>query len=76
MFLYPIFGGMSSAVLNLFIMLLISTPMSESIIFPGIAVGGLIITIFFSAIVFKEKLLSNQWIGLGIGSVALVLLNL
>jgi uncharacterized membrane protein len=75
-FIFPILGGISSAVLNLFILLLISSPLSESIIFPGIAVGGLIITMLFSVLAYGEKLPVHRWIGLGVGAVALVFLNL
>ena len=74
--IFPIVGGISSGLLNLFILLLISSPMSEGIIFPGIAVGGLIITILFSTLVYREKPTVFQWIGLGVGAVALVFLNL
>ena len=72
----PVVAGMSSMVLNLFTLALISSPMSESIIFPGIAVGGMILTILFSAVIYREKLRAVRWIGLLIGSVALVFLNL
>lgn len=72
----PAVGGISSAALNLFILLLLSSPLSESIIFPGIAVGGLVITMIFSVIVYKETLRFHQWCGLFIGTIALVLLNL
>ena len=74
--LCPIVGGVSSAVLNLFILLLLSTSLSESVIFPGIAVGGFMITTLFSVIVQGERLKRSQWIGLGIGAIALVFLNL
>lgn len=74
--LFPVIGGTSSTMLNLFIILLISTPMSESIIFPGIAVGGLILTTLFSVIFQKEKLYIHQWIGISIGAMALVFLNM
>ena len=73
---FPIIGGISSAVLNLLILLLISTSLSESVIFPGIAVGGLILTTLFSVTAYKEKLYLHQWFGLSIGAVALVFLNL
>ena len=74
--LYPVIGGVSSALLNLFILLLISSPMPENVFFPGIAVGGLIITMLFSLLVFRERLKLPQWIGLAIGTVALIFLNL
>lgn len=75
-FAFPVIGGISSALLNLFILWLISSTLPESIIFPGIAVGGLIITILFSTVIYREKPSMSQWLGLGIGAVALVLLNL
>lgn len=74
--LFPVIGGVSSAVLNLFILLLLAGPMSESIIFPVIAVGGLILTTLFSLLVCKEKLTVLKWVGLGVGAAALVFLNL
>ncbi len=72
----PTLVGISSAVLNLFIILMASTTLSPSVIYPGIAVGGFTITTLFSVIVFKERLQLSQWIGLAIGVVALIFLNL
>lgn len=74
--IYPVIGGTSSAILNLFILLLLSTELSESVIFPGIAVGGLILTTLFSVVCYKEKLSPTRWLGLLIGAAALVLLNM
>lgn len=74
--IFPIVGGVSSGLLNLLILLLIASRLSESIIFPGIAVGGLILTILFSTAIYREKPTAYQWIGLGTGAVALVFLNL
>ena len=72
----PVAGGISSALLNLLILRLISSDLSESIIFPGIAVGGLTITMLFSLAVYKERLSGRQWLGLSVGVVALIFLNL
>lgn len=74
--LCPVLGGMSSAGLNLLVIRLLASPLSESIIFPGIAVGGLILTTFFSVLAYREKLLPHQWLGLAIGAVALIFLNI
>ena len=74
--LYPIIGGISSALLNLLILLMISSSLSESIIFPGIAVGGLILTTMFSVIGYHEKLHPCRWLGLGVGAIALIFLNM
>lgn len=73
---YPIIGGISSATLNLLILLLIASPLSESIIFPSIAVGGLVLTIIFSIVAYKEKINVMKRLGLTIGVIALILLNI
>lgn len=75
-FIFPAIAGIGSAVLNLFIIMLIASPMSESVFFPGIAVGGLILTTLFSVVFYKEKLSPKRWTGLFLGIVALVFLNI
>lgn len=72
----PLITGLSSALSNVFILLLIKYNMSPVIIYPGIAVGGLIITIIISLAFFGERLRAAQWYGIAVGSVALILLNL
>jgi len=74
--LYPVIAGISSALLNLLVLRLLFSPLSESIIYPGIAVGGLCVTMLFSLAVFKERLSTRQWFGLLVGAVALVFLNI
>lgn len=72
----PAIAGAASAASNVFVLLMIKAEMSTSVIYPGIAVGGLIITTLIAFFAFREKLRLSQWVGLGIGAVALVLLNL
>ncbi|MBQ8868129.1 MAG: EamA family transporter [Oscillospiraceae bacterium] len=71
----PVVSGISSALLNNFIILMLSTALSESVIFPVIAVGGMILTTLFSVLVYKERLGKLEWAGLAVGAVALVFLN-
>ena len=73
---FPIIAGISSAVLNLLIMILYTTTISTSVIFPVIAVGGLSLTVLVSIFIFKERLKPIQWIGLVVGVVAVALLNI
>lgn len=75
-FYIPFFAGICSAGQNFFLMLLLASKLSTSIIFPTIAVGGLALTTITSFVAFKEKLSLLQWIGLAIGVVALVFLNI
>ena len=74
--LCPVMGGVSSAALNFFILLLLASELSESVIFPCIAVGGLILTTLFSVTVCRERLRPIRWAGLAVGAAALVFLNL
>ncbi len=74
--MYPALAGFSSAAANVFILLLVRHGMSPVIIYPGVAVGGLMITILISLLFFHERLRALQRWGLAAGAVALVLLNL
>ena len=74
--LFPVIGGLSSGLMNLFFILLINSPLSESVFFPCIAVGGLILTTVYSVVFCRERLMPHQWVGLAISAVALVFLNL
>lgn len=74
--MFSALAGSSSALSNVFIILMIQQQMSASIIYPGIAVGGLMITTIISFVGFRERLRPLQWVGLAIGAVALALLNL
>ncbi len=74
--LFPAMAGSSSALSNVFILLLVKRNMSPVILYPGVAVGGLILTTLFALLFFRERLRPQQWAGLLVGAVALVLLNL
>ena len=73
---FPIIAGSCNVVLNLFVLLLASTSLSPSLIYPVIGVGGLMIVTLISLFVFKEKLRWQQWLGIGIGAVATALLSI
>lgn len=73
---YPIAAGAVNSLLNLFVILLASTSLSPSLIYPVIAAGGLMITMMFSLFAFKEKLMWRQWLGFAVGTIAVVLLNI
>ena len=62
--------------INLLILLLMASDMSESVFFPAIAVGGLMLTVLFSTFFYKEKLSRREWLGILVGAVAIALLNL
>ncbi len=72
----PVCAGVCNLVLNLMAILMASTDLSPSLIYPLIGVGGLSIVTVFSLIVFKEKMSCRQWLGVAIGAVAVILLSL
>jgi drug/metabolite transporter (DMT)-like permease len=74
--MFPAIAGGSSAVCNVFILLMVKNKFSPVILYPGIAVGGLMLTVIISLVFFGEKLRPMQIAGLIVGAVALVLLNL
>ena len=73
---FPIAAGICNMLLNLFVILLATSPLSPSLIYPVIAVGGLAVTSIFSLVAFKEKLRWWQWAGVAVGAVAVALLSL
>lgn len=72
----PCLAGACSAGANVCILLLIKRQVSSTVIYPGVAVGGLCLTTLVSFFFFHERLRPLAWLGLAIGAVALVLLNL
>lgn len=73
---YGVGVGLTSALVNYFVMLLVSGPISVSLIFPLIQAGSLLVSYVFSIIIFKEKLSLVQNIGFVCGVVAVVLFNI
>ena len=72
----PVCAALLNLVLNVFVMLLANTELSPSLIYPVIGVGSLAVTLVFSLFVFKEKMHWRQWVGVGIGAVAVLLLSI
>ena len=56
--------------LNLFL----SGVLDSSVMFPIVNGGGLMLTTLAATLIFKERLSKRQWIGLGLGMVAVILL--
>lgn len=67
--------GVANGISNL-IVLLLATKMSSSIVYPVLSAGGIVITSFVSVFVYKEKMNLFQKIGLLLGVLAIVALNI
>ena len=53
---FPVTAGSCNVILNLFVMLLATSSLSPSFIYPVIGVGGLMVVTLVSLFIFKEKL--------------------
>ena len=72
----PLAAGGMNGLLNLFVILLATSALSPSLIYPVIGVGSLIVTTFFSMLIFKEKMHWWQWCGVAVGAIAVALLSI
>lgn len=70
-----ILSGVVNGAVNLFVMIL-SSRMPVSLMFPLISAGGIIITYLISKFFYKEKLSKTQFIGFIIGIISVVFLNI
>ncbi len=66
--------GLANGVLNLFVMMLAVWP--ASVVFPIMSAGGILLTTTIGVTVYKEKLTVTEIIGMVLGTVSIILLNL
>lgn len=71
----PLVAGVFNVLMNLCVILL-ATRLPGSVVYPVFAVGSLALTSLLSALIFRERLSLRQWIGIGVGAVAVLLLSL
>ncbi len=71
----PVLAGGCNVALNMFVMLLATSPLSPGVVYPVISVGGLTVSMIFSIVAFKEKLKWQQWVGVAIGILAVGILS-
>jgi multidrug transporter EmrE-like cation transporter len=67
--------GAANGAVN-YIVLLLSMRMAASIMFPIISAGGIVMAAMLSMTVYKEKLSGIQKIGLALGVLAIIVLNI
>lgn len=72
----PACAGVCNVVLNRVVMLLVSTTLSPSLIYPVIGVGGLVVVTVFSLLVFQERMRWWQWLGVVTAMAAIWLLSM
>ena len=72
---FPVSAGVANALLNLFVILLATSSLSPSLIYPLLAVGSLAVVMVASLFIFKEKMRPWQWIGVALGALAMAILS-
>lgn len=72
----PVLAGALNALLNLFVILMATSDLSPSLIYPVLAIGSLIIITILSLLVFKEKMRWWQWLGVLLGIAATGILSI
>ena len=72
----PAITGICNTVLNLCVILLASSELSPNLIYPVLGVGKIAMVTIFSLFIFKEEMSRTQWVGVGIGALAILLLSL
>ena len=73
---FPVLTGICNLILNLFVMMMATSALSPSLIYPSISIGGLIIVTLFSLFAFREKLRASQWVGVALGIISVLFLSL
>lgn len=73
--LYMAGAGICNGASNLFVLLVIPL-MSASVLYPVMSVSSLVAVLLISAFFFKEHLSKRQWLGVVIGVVSALLMNL
>ena len=71
----PLAAGGINSLQNFSVVILASSVLSPSLIYPALAVGGIGINTVASCVLLKERLSVRQWIGLVLGAAAAVLLS-
>ena len=73
---FPMIAGVCNFALNFFVILLASSSLSPSLIYPVMSVGSLACITVASIFLFKEKMKWWQWLGVAIGAMAVTILSL
>lgn len=67
--------GVANGIANLLVMVL-ANRLSASLLYPTISAGNIVLTYVISTLLFREKLVKRQLVGLFLGVAAVILLNL
>ena len=72
----PLIAGILTLLINVIVLILATSSLSPTLIYPFLSVGSLIIVTVFSLFIFKEKMMWWQWIGVVIGIIAVWFLSM
>ena len=72
----PTVAGLMSAGMNLLVILLATSSLSASLVYPTLASGGLILVSVFGIFIFREKMSPRGFVGVALGLIATAILSL
>lgn len=73
---FPILAGVFNGVQNLLVILLATTSLDPSLIYPVLAIGYLAVTSVGARLLFGERLSAKQWVGIAVGAAAVAILSI
>ena len=72
----PTVAGLMSAGMNLLVIILATSSLSASLVYPTLASGGLILVSVFGIFIFREKMSPRGFVGVALGLIATAILSL
>ena len=72
---YGVIKGFANGFMN-YLVMVTSALLPNSVLFPSISAGGIVLTFICALVLYKEKLSVTQYIGYALGTASVVLLNL
>ena len=75
-FYIPFISGALNFFINLFVIILATSTLSPTLVYPVLAIGSLALNTIVSLFVFKEKMRWWQWLGVAVGALAILLLSI
>lgn len=76
LFYIPVSAGLMNAGMNLLVIILATSSLSASLVYPTLASGGLIVVCISGIFIFKEKMSPRGFVGVALGLIATALLSL
>ncbi len=72
---YGAVKGLINGIMN-YLVMVVSASIPNSVLFPSISAGGIVLTFICSLTIYKEKLSKSQMLGYILGIISVIFLNI